>query len=297
MHTNKPSNPYFLMRSVQLLCLLAVLFSSVSIAQSEDPLIAEPDAAIPDYFRIELIVYKVLDTNGDGNLSYSLSDYTDPIELEELSDELQVDTIDENIDPRGEIEIQQSEVMENAWKRLRNSRNFRPLKYSQWNELRANTVARHAPGGVEGTATRIHGDIILSESRGFSAKKTPLRISPAESITELIEIEPTYKLDGKASFGQGRFLHISLDFEYRDWSANDFSNPVEQQASTTAETIDETVVQGPAYVVYGLKKTRQIVPLKPELFDNEQFGVLVYLEAISPMDVANSAANTTNNEN
>lgn len=297
MHTNKPSKWYFSRLTVQLQCLFAVLLSSVSIAQSEDPLIANPDATIPDYYRIELIVYKVLDKNSDGNLSYSLSDYTSPIELEGLSDELQVDTIDENKAPLEEIEIQQSEVMENAWKRLRNSRNFRPLKYSQWNELRANTVARHVPGGVEGTATRIHGDIILSKSRGFSAKKTPLTLNPAENITELIEVEPTYKLDGKASFGQGRFLHISLDFEYRDWSTNNFSNPAEQQAPTAAETADETVVQAPAYVIYSLKKTRQIVPLKPELFDNEQFGVLVYLEAISPMDVVNSAANTTNNEN
>jgi len=291
MYTNKSSKRFFLGSTLQLLCLLSVLFSSATVAQSENSLISEPDEVMPDYFRIELILYKVLDSNGNGKLSQTISDYTDPILLDELLEEAEsnaeTDTLDQIDNDIKAIEIPQSEVMENAWKRLRGSRNFRPLMYTQWSELRADTIARHAPGGVEGTAIRIHGETILPEPFGHKPEIIPVDIT----------LEPTYKLDGKISFGQGRFLHINIDFEYRDWSAGDFNNAVKQKVSVEFEAAEETTAQAPVYKVYSLKKTRQIVPLKPELFDNEQFGVLVYLEAISPMDAANVTGSVTNEDN
>ncbi|MCF6262281.1 MAG: peptidoglycan binding protein CsiV [Xanthomonadales bacterium] len=251
---------------------------------------------MPDYFRIELILYKVLDSNGNGTLSHAISDYTNPILIDELLAEVEIDTQDQSNISIEELENPQSEVMANAWKRLRGSRNFRPLMYTQWNELRADTVARHAPGGVEGSAVRIHGGTILAEALGEKPEIMPSDILPTNNLSELIKNEPSYKLDGKASFGQGRFLHINLDFEYRNWVADNFNTAVEQPLSRQLETAEETTLQAPIYKVYSLKKTRQIVPLKPELFDNEQFGVLVYLEEISPMDAANATDNSTIDE-
>ncbi|MCF6226650.1 MAG: peptidoglycan binding protein CsiV [Xanthomonadales bacterium] len=301
MYTYKPNKWFFSGHALQLLCVLAVLFSSASIAQSENPLLSEPEEVAADFFRIELVLYKVIDSNGNGRLSQTISDYTDPIILDELlvevEAELEVNTLDQTDKSPEEVEIPQSEVMENAWKRLRGSRNFRPLMYTQWNELRADTVARHAPGGVKGAAIRIHGETILPEPFGHEPETIPVDITPANSLTELIEIEPTYKLDGKASFGQGRFLHINIDFEYREWNAGDFNNTIDQQVSMEPEAVEETTAQAPAYKIYSLKKTRQIVPLKPELFDTEQFGVLVYLEAISPINAANATDITTNDGN
>ncbi len=301
MYTNKLASQNVSVLAIQLLCLLAVLFSSASVAQSENSQIEQPEDVVADFFRIELILYKVLDGNGNAKLSNSISDYTDPILMHELlldaeekavtetetetETEKETDSLGPSITDITEIEISQSEVMENAWKRLRGSRSFRPLMYTQWNELRAGTVARHAPGGVEGNAVRVHGESILAEAQAHRSGIPPITIISADGLGELIEIEPTYKLDGKASFGQGRFLHINLDFEYRNRSADDFSHGLEQQPSMTAE---ETAEQALVYKIYSLKKTRQIVPLKPELFDNEQFGVLVYLEEISPVDMANS---------
>lgn len=297
MYTNKSSKRFFLGSTLQLLCLLSVLFSSATVAQSENSLISEPDEVMPDYFRIELILYKVLDSNGSGKLSNTISDYTNPIQIDVFRNEVETDTLNQGDISTEEIEIPQSGVMENAWKRLRGSRNFRPLMYTQWNELRADTVSRHAPGGVEGSAVRIHGEHILSEPLRQSPEIIPGDITPADGFSGRIEIEPTYKLDGKASFGQGRFLHINLDFEYRDWITTDFNTTIEQPLSTETKIAEKTAAQAPAYKVYSLKETRQIVPLKPELFDNDQFGVLVYLETISSLDAANATSNATNKDN
>lgn len=300
MYTNKPETPQCARRVLQGMWLITVLFTSCSFAQSADPATDQLENTPTDYYRIELILFRVLNGSNYGRLSGTISDYTEPVILEDLTeldhlgvqsdklDEEEVSTEEIGIE---EIEILRSEVMENAWKRLNGSHNFRPVAYLQWDELRADTVSRHSPGGVEGIATRAHGEDILIET----AEEIPIVEDEIfqyleENILEtLIVPEPVYKLDGRATFGQGRFLHIELDFEFRSLNAdvvtllNQLPEPAEVQfdhrldAEGTLE--DKTTV--PSYTIFAVKKSRQIVPQKPELFDNEQFGVLVYLEEVS----------------
>lgn len=290
----KPKLQSFRKSSLLGLCLIT-LFVNNSFSQT---LTADPEQVenIPlDYFRIELILFRVLKDSDNGRLSNTISDYSDPVNLEEISnpDGTTVlgdsDLLDAAIE---EPEILRSEVMENAWKRLAGSRNFRPLAYQQWDELRADTVSRHVPGGVEGAAIRVHAEDILPEliDKTSRVAEEPVQYMEENILEELIEPEPVYKLDGRATFGQGRFLHIKLDFEFRELNTapvallNQMHESIEEQAGKPLVIETDNPEAASLYTVFSLKKTRQIVPLKAELFDNEQFGMLIYLEEVSILE-------------
>ncbi len=239
-----------------ILCSLVAAASSFAAA--------DQDEVNNDRYRLEIILFQMLEGNVAGRFRTNLSHYA---ELTEQSKALIIgneqipapDKLVEEIQP-----LAQSEVMANAWKRLRGSREFRPLIYQQWQEQRADTVSRAVPGGVIGTATRVHNDIVL-----FTPPNKPDK--DMEYNSEYISADnvdqSVYQLDGMATFTQGRFLHISLDFEFRQLL-------VKPEATDGIESPN-------SYMVFSLKKSRQIRPQRLEFFDNEKFGALIYLEEIN----------------
>ncbi len=206
------------------------------------------DGTSNDRYRLEIILFQMLENNAVGRLSETLNQYTGFSAKSKT-------TADHSLTKESEP-LTQSAIMANAWKRLLGSREFLPLLVDQWQEQRAGTVSRAVPGGVKGTATRIHGEVTIF----------PPSVNPERSIGYSTVNPTVYQLDGLATFTQGRFLHVALNFEFR-------------QLLVKAETADNTESPN-IYMVFSLEKSRQLRPQRLEFFDNEKFGALIYLEEV-----------------
>ncbi len=150
---------------------------------------------------------------------------------------------------------EKSPVVDDAWRRLRGSNNYRPLLYAAWEQ---NRTDYYPP-------MRIHDQQLI---------ETQLRPPSRFMVADLTAPDPLaayrsafYQLDGSVQLRRSRFLHLFLDLEYRE--------PVLQQPGVGALS--------PArdkYRVFEIKQNRQIRTGHMQYFDTPQFGVLVLVTAI-----------------
>ena len=221
----------------RLLPLLLLLISSATLAES-------------GAYRVEVIVLR------------NLKAETDSTVFEELRSFSQFpDTVGGA--PRGDLpeDLQvlpeRSTYMNDVWRRLRSSENYRPLVYAAWEQ---NRTDYYPP-------MRVHNDNIID---------TRLQPPTHIMVADLSEEDPLaayrsmfYQLDGSVQLRRSRFLHLFLDLEYRE-------PEIQAEAGEVIAIDDQTT-----HKAFTLKQNRQIRTGQVQYFDTPYFGALVFVSAIS----------------
>jgi hypothetical protein len=195
-----------------------------------------------------------------------------------------------------------SDVMQEAWRRLRLSAPFRPQQYLSWEQgnqepfpaLRIHdleVVLVKDPKARE-RLKMIEADLLEDESE--KRKKETLFVTPGGTAPEpaagLIDLPqgpeappeperfdtaPYYRLDGTVKLRRSRFLHLDLDLQMREgiWEPE----PLEVVAR------DPVIFEraGPTlFLVHELQQSRQVKSERMEYFDGPVLSVLAFITAI-----------------
>ena len=238
--------------------------------------------ADPGVYRVEVIVFRNLLAATEMNEALELRSFS---EFPDLKDTGQIEKLPEGLtnepvaglsgvlrdDLPDDLSIvtQKSDQMDNAWRRLRSSQNYRPLVYTAWDQ---NRIDYYPP-------MRIHNEQLID---------TQLRPPTPVMIADLISEDPLaayrstfFQIDGSLQLRRSRFLHLFLDLEIREKNA---SNAVEAEVlgggNTLVDMGSDTDGRGD-YGVYALSQNRQISTGQMQYFDTPYFGALVYVSSIT----------------
>ena len=252
--------------------LLPLLLMLLSFA-----VLAEPGA-----YRVEVIVFRNLLAATEMNEALELRSFS---EFPDLNDTGQIEKLPEGIGNqpalgfsgvlRGDlpddlsIVTQKSDKMDNAWRRLRSSQNYRPLVYTAWDQ---NRVDYYPP-------IRIHNEQVIDTRL---RPPTPVMVADLTSEDPLAAYRSTFfQIDGSLQLRRSRFLHLFLDLEFREKNTNNaieagFLGGGDTQVDMGSDT-DGRGVHG----VYTLSQNRQISTGQMQYFDTPYFGALVYVSNIT----------------
>jgi len=218
------------------------LEKSVPAIELPDELVENPVALVPEERPEELSV--------------------EPTEV--MPEPLRADLPDDLI-----VIAQKGAQMEDAWRRLRSSKNYQPLLYGAWEQNRT----EYYP------SMRIHNQQIID-----TQLRPPTDIMFADLTVEdpLAAYRSTfYQLDGSLQLRRSRFLHLFLDFEIRE----EKPQAPAQSGFFTEIPIQTGTVTGAGnaigYDIFALKQNRQIRTGRMQYFDSPYFGVLVFVTAIA----------------
>ena len=257
---------------------------------------AVPVLAQDTRYRVELLVLTHLNHDQQPREYKYLEDYspaTDflaPPEPEEEEGKIDAeealvekDTIDvaEEPDPNALIHIEEmSEVMREAWRRLRLSAPFRPEQYLSWEQ-----------GSEEPfPALRIHDKEVLMVVDPYAEQRLDLLVQGQTTVfadpAGLDGLDDTgepalpdpivfYRLDGAVTLKRTRFLHLELDLQLREavWDEEGLT-PVELVAPGYEKP------QPSSFQVFPLQQSRQVKSARMEYFDGPVLSVLAFITAI-----------------
>jgi hypothetical protein len=257
----------------RLLPFLLLLISSISLAESGS-------------YRVEVIIFRNLLVTADStgvNELRSFSHYPDledtrppkdPVKspANERTPELPGDLADivrDDLPDDLQVGSRRGTYMDDVWRRLRSSEGYRPWVYASWEQ---NRVDYYPP-------MRIHNQQTID---------TQLRSPTHILVADLTSDDPLsayrsnfYQLDGSVQLRRSRFLHLFLDLEYREESAQTnteegFPASYDFLTGTEPETSDSS-----EYDVFTLKQNRQIRTNEMQYFDTPHFGALVFVTSIA----------------
>jgi len=173
-----------------------------------------------------------------------------------------------------------SDLMREAWRRLRLSAPFRPEQYLSWEQ------GSEAPF----PALRIHDLEVIMVDDPFAEQRAELLeqeqttvFADNAGLDALDEIEepglpdPTvfYRLDGAVTLKRTRFLHLDLDLQLREALWDEESLPrVEALAPENEQP------RPSAFLVQALQQSRQVKTGRMEYFDGPVLGVLAFVTSI-----------------
>lgn len=201
-------------------------------------------------YRVEVILFQNLQANLDAIEIDALRNFSNIPDLTEtnLPDDLEALT-------------DKSQRMEGVWRRLRNSKGYRPLVYTSWVQ---NNIDYYPP-------FRIHDEVILD---------TQLRAPANVLVADLLSLDPLqayrsefYRLDGSAQLRLSRFLHINLDLEFRV--------PAQLDDRDFSVAADDQLQVFPEFDVHRLKQSRQVKTDRLQYFDSPWFGALILVIPIA----------------
>ncbi|MGD9021137.1 MAG: CsiV family protein, partial [Lysobacterales bacterium] len=161
---------------------------------------------------------------------------------------------------------EKSQAVDDAWRRLRGSSDYRPLLYAGWEQ---NRVDYYPP-------VRVH-DLEVVETRLLPPVNATIT-DPASADAMAANRRDFYRLDGSVQLRRSRFLHLYLDIEYREsgpWLASEPTSP------RGLSGVQADAAFAP-YTVFVLKQNRQVRTGRMQYFDTPQFGALVLVTAIAP---------------
>jgi hypothetical protein len=281
-------------------------------------LFANPLWAQDTRYRVEVLVLTHLRsvepaTEADELRDYSSAlDFLTPVEEdegEESSDETAEPSIAEEPEPEpapepdpNEVIHQEemSDVMREAWRRLRLSAPFRPQQYLSWEQgnqepfpvLRVhdlNLVLVKDPDARE-RFKMIEADLLESDSEkeARDKKREMIFTAPAGDSSNVPGEPPEtpeepeipgpvnyYRLDGTVTLRRSRFLHLDLDLQLREgtWEPE----PLE------IISMDPVIYEraGPtSFLLHELRQSRQVKTERMEYFDGPLLSVLAFITAI-----------------
>lgn len=171
-----------------------------------------------------------------------------------------------NVDLPDDLHIimQKSDHMDNIWRRLNSSNNYRPLNYVSWQQNRTDYYP----------AMRIHDEQLIATRLHAPTATMNQGLDTNEPITD--RQDSYYRLDGTVQLRRSRFLHLFLDLEYRQTTPNAPDQPVD-------DILEASVVSGPntTHRVFKLKQNRQIRQGATQYFDTPYFGALILVSTVS----------------
>ncbi len=230
--------------------------------------------ADPGAYRVEVIVFRNLLATTEMNEVLELRSFS---EFPDLKDSGQADKLPVGLSGvlRGDlpddlsIVTQKSKQMDNAWRRLRSSQNYRPLVYSAWDQ---NRIDYYPP-------MRIHNEQVIDTQL---RPPTPVMIADLTSEDPLAAYRSTFfQIDGSLQLRRSRFLHLFLDLEIRAKNANSTVDvEILGDGNTLVDMGSDTDGRGD-YGVYTLSQNRQIRTGQMQYFDTPYFGALVYVSSIT----------------
>jgi hypothetical protein len=234
----------------KLLPILLLLISSAALAESGS-------------YRVEVIIFR------------NLAVISDAIEVDELRSFSRYPALEETDLPDDlSVLTEKSTSMDNVWRRLRSSQNYRPLLFSAWEQ---NRTDYYPP-------MRIHDEIVIdTEIRS----PTNIMIADLNAEDPLAAYRSTfYRLDGSVQLRRSRFLHVYLDLEYREQTAA-IEPQADLQTTTQATFFDNQGKLTPveeeqlSQNIHRLKQNRQVRSSTMQYFDAPYFGALVLVTPIS----------------
>lgn len=192
-----------------------------------------------------------------------------------------------------------SDVMQEAWRRLRLSAPFRPQQYLSWEQGNQEPFPALRIHDLEIVLVKdpearrrlkmIEADLLEDESEQqeketlfvTSGSTTP---EPTTGLVDLPQVPqepeqpetvPYYRLDGTVKLRRSRFLHLDLDVQMREgiWEPE----PLEIVAR------DPVIFEraGPtSFLVHELQQSRQVKSGRMEYFDGPVLSVLAFITAI-----------------
>lgn len=221
-------------------------------------------------YRVEVILFQNLQAN------------LDPVEVDSLRSYSNVPALTESSLPDDLIALaDRSERMEGVWRRLRNSKGYRPLVYSSWVQ---NNIDYYPP-------MRIHDEVVVDSQ---IRPPTNIVVADLQSRDPLQAFRSTfYQLDGSVQLRLSRFLHINLDLEYRVPARNvnharaialnsRISNGNDMIGEDMGSVTPGTKIQDLTdHDVYRLKQSRQVKTDRLQYFDSPWFGALILVIPIA----------------
>lgn len=217
----------------------------------------------------------------------------------------------EEIDPWADVVAVEdlSDVMREAWRRLRLSAPFRPEQYLSWEQ----SVDEPFP------SLRIHDlEVILIDdpcvdlreidaiaaNEDAEGEDKPVvfsdqgNILPGDSIEENPVVsaeepewpEPTlfYRIDGTVMLRRSRFLHLDLDLELRQAVFDDQALARTPILSSESETSEPELPVPSSFLIHTLKQSRQVKSQRMQYFDSPVLGVLAWITPFETEDEAES---------
>jgi hypothetical protein len=266
-------------------------------------------------YRIELLVLTHLEHDQDPRELNHLEDYspatdflTPPppveeeenqeeaeqaaeIEAEELTSPEEIVEVAGEPDPNALIHIEEmSDVMQDAWRRLRLSAPFRPEQYLSWEQgseapFPALRVHDLEVVMVDDPYAELRRELLEQSPEDDGSEGQPTVFADAAGLDALSEAEepelpdPTfyYRLDGTAMLKRTRFLHLDLDLQLRQavWDE-------ESIAMADIGTPEHEQPQPSAFLVHDMQQSRQVKTGRMEYFDGPVLGVLAFITSIEP---------------
>jgi len=262
---------------------------------------APPVLAQDTRYRVELLVLTHLHHDEQPRELKHLEDYspaTDfltPPEPEEEGEEEEEEsvaapelpevdeagTVLEEQDPNVLIHIEEmSDVMREAWRRLRLSGPFRPEQYLSWEQ------GSEAPFPT----LRVHDLEVVMVDDPFAEQRAELLeqeqttvfadnagLDALDGIEEPGLPEPTvfYRLDGAVTLKRTRFLYLDLDLQLREalWD-DEMLSPVKVVAPENEPPLPS------AFLVHKLHQSRQVKTGRMEYFDGPVMSVLAFITSV-----------------
>ena len=173
-----------------------------------------------------------------------------------------------------------SDVMREAWRRLRLSGPFRPEQYLSWEQ-----------GSEEPfPALRLHDLEVIMVDDPFAAQRAELLeqekttvfadnagLDALDGTDEPGLPEPTvfYRLDGAVTLKRTRFLHLDLDLQLREalWD-EEMLSPVKVVAPENEPPLPS------AFLVHKLHQSRQVKTGRMEYFDGPVMSALAFITSV-----------------
>ena len=256
----------------RLFPLLLLLVSSAGLAES-------------GAYRVEVIIFRNLLVSADATELNELRSFSHFPDLEdsrpasepaavapdESASDLTEDAADvllNDLPDDMQVVFDRGTYMDDVWRRLRSSEEYRPLVHASWEQ---NRVDYYPP-------MRIHDEQIID---------TQLRPLSQIMIADLTAEDPLnayrsnfYRLDGSVQLRRSRFLHLFLDLEYREETALSGAGATSAAAYDFTSGAAQELPAGPGYSVFTLKQNRQIRTNQMQYFDTPFFGALVFVTSI-----------------
>ena len=252
-------------------------------------------------YRVELLVLTHLNHDQQPRELKHLEDYspaTDfltPPEPEEEGQEEEEESVEaadlpevdeagnllEQQDPNALIHVEEmSDVMREAWRRLRLSGPFRPEQYLSWeqgSEAPFPTLRVHdlEVVMVDDPFAEQRAELLEQEQTTVFADNAGLDALDGNEEPGLPEPTVFYRLDGTVTLKRTRFLHLDLDLQLREalWDEENLPR-IEVLAPENEQP------RPSAFLVQALQQSRQVKTGRMEYFDGPVLGVLAFVTSI-----------------
>jgi len=284
---------------------------------------AGPGLAGEKRYRVEILVLSHLHHVAVPSEAEHLRDFSDSLDFLKAEDE-EDEEEPQDVDADAELTIEilpnedqpeepwanviavgnMSDVMREAWRRLRLSAPFRPEQHLAW-EQSANepfpSLRIHDLEVVliddpyadlrETDAEEAEEEVEAEESEDQPVVFTDqANLLPGDSIAEPIEEpelpDPTlfYRIDGTVMLRRSRFLHLDLDLELRQAVFDEQPMIPAPSVSRDSESDEPELPLPSSFLIHELKQSRQVKSRRMEYFDSPVLGVLVWITPFEAED-------------